>query len=336
MLKPNKPRARKRNIEIPELTTGQQIGAIVALLVVGLICFALGILVGNKQPRPYPTPQAMAQEREAGLTAKEPVSPPPSPRGEVRRTAAPLPQEGIQKSPRPVAMNVSKPAKTAVPAAEGGRKPAPAPGRATERPAPPKKAATPVPEPVKAPEPPSTPPASSTGAEEVALAPESPAAGTPPSQSAKPTAPASDTADAAAPGATANTPMSPKTPTAPKAPDAPSRPNEVAAVTSAPVVTAPAPQLAESEAVSPVLAATGGPFVIQLHSFSGPNREQAAQKAQDPLLEAGFPVELIPSADGKYVRVVIGGYPDKKTAEAARKELAARPDIPDDCWVRKR
>ena len=78
-----------------------------------------------------------------------------------------------------------------------------------------------------------------------------------------------------------------------------------------------------------------GEYSVQIVAFSAGERLAAEQyKAR---LEANTDLEadLVTSEDGKYVRVLVGRYPDKASAAKARDELRKRKGFAD-CFVRRR
>ena len=164
-----------------EFTSSQLVIAICMFLLMALICFSLGVLVGKGE--------RAKQAQVLQTTVKPDVSLPPAPRTEAAKSA----EEGVQRSPRPVVMPPPKPPappKAAEPGYPSSSTAEPAPAksgpRVTEHPAPSKPLPPASPEPAKAvatPEAqtPATPPA----------APETPAAppAAAPGSAAKPAEP---------------------------------------------------------------------------------------------------------------------------------------------------
>ncbi len=77
-----------------------------------------------------------------------------------------------------------------------------------------------------------------------------------------------------------------------------------------------------------------GAFGVQVASFSGSKREKSAADYKRRL-EANSDLKAIlsHSEDDKYVRVIVGGYPDRETAEKVCKELRKRAGF-SDCFVK--
>ena len=69
-------------------------------------------------------------------------------------------------------------------------------------------------------------------------------------------------------------------------------------------------------------------------SFAGAGREKAAEEHKRRL-EAGneLKVLLVPSEDGKYLRAIVGPYPDRQAADTVCKELRKRTGF-EDCFVK--
>lgn len=98
-------------------------------------------------------------------------------------------------------------------------------------------------------------------------------------------------------------------PTPPKAPKAPERPQ--------------APN-----AITPKKPA----FAIQVAAFKTHNRAKAEQYKQRLEANSDLKVQVVLYEDNKWVRVLLGDYPDRKSAENARAQLKKRPGFAD-CWV---
>jgi cell division septation protein DedD len=99
-----------------EFTSSQLVIAICMFLLMALICFSLGVLVGKGE--------RAKQAQVLQTTLKPDVSLPPAPRTEAAKPA----EEGVQRSPRPVVMPPPEPAKAvATPEAETPARPPAAP-----------------------------------------------------------------------------------------------------------------------------------------------------------------------------------------------------------------
>ncbi|HOV72642.1 MAG TPA: SPOR domain-containing protein [Candidatus Hydrogenedentes bacterium] len=267
-----------------EFSSSQLVIATCVFLIMALVCFALGVLVGRYDAAAF-RPKQNVPSAETAAGPSRPF--PPAPRG---GNTEPQPV-GVQKSPRPVVMPPTQSQTPGFPSADGA---APSGPRVSEHPAPPAKPETPAA--------PSAAPVSSPPSKPETPAP--PAATT----EVKPAAPS-------APSATTTTP-----PESPK-PD-----------------TESVPPVVETPAGTTLLPATAAPGVygIQVASFSGANRQQMAE-ASKKRLEANtdMKADLLPSEDGKIIRVIVGHYPDKDSAAQACAELKKRAGFAD-CFPRKR
>ena len=75
-------------------------------------------------------------------------------------------------------------------------------------------------------------------------------------------------------------------------------------------------------------------FGVQVRYLSGPNHQENAKKEQAAIESStGLNVLLVASEDGKVVRVVVGSYPERETAEAVCKALRKRASF-GDCFVK--
>jgi hypothetical protein len=318
MLIPSKSKpARGPQKPAAQFTSNQLIIAICVFLIVALICFCLGVLVGR-----YETASTRVKEARS----VEPLLPaaPPQP---LPKRETPLGPEGVQESPRPVVMPFA-PAKTpGFPGSPTGGTTAPGP-RSSEHPAPPK-------------------PAAPTGA--TASGPPAGAeAASKPVQEEKPGAkPESAPAAEAASPVAAPSPAQPAPPvSAPGAPPEPSKPAE----TAAPAPTTPEEKTKEvlpvpaAPSLPPVPAkpekaeaskAPKGTYSIQVAAFSGPNRQKAADEYKRRLeANSDLKAELVAFEDN-HVRLFVGNYPDKDTADKACAELKKRAGFADS-FVRRR
>ena len=348
MLNPNKPKSTKGPGGAGrEFSLSQRVVGICAILVYGLICFLVGVLVGRHDPS-FDTRQTAA-----AVKPKSEVRPlpPPAPRSEPR---------GEQTSPQPVIMPTSAP--PVRPAADAGAPEAPTrTPRITERPAPPKEPAqgsddTRVPE--KQPEgvqprrdssrngPPTDkgqrpapknekPPGHAKTAPE---APEKPVANDARPDAGKPVAQGPAKPKDTQPPAPSKKPEvagPPKGEATQAGPQAEPRPGAATpSTTQTPGETSPAAS-AEDPEPSATPPAAKGAYVIQVASFSSSNRAQAEDARRRLSAHANLTAELVTSEDGKYVRVIVGNYPDLKTAEKARDALRERKGFAD-CFVRRR
>ncbi len=92
----------------------------------------------------------------------------------------------------------------------------------------------------------------------------------------------------------------------------------------------------KTPAASAVVAPGIGTYAIQVASFSGAKRKEIAEQYRKRLLSnAGLESDLLPSEDGKTVRVLVGRYPDKGTAAKACEELKKRAGFADS-FVKRR
>ena len=94
--------------------------------------------------------------------------------------------------------------------------------------------------------------------------------------------------------------------------------------------------LLEPVAKPPATPPTRGAFAIQAASLSGENRMKLAEDLKKQLEgELKLNVELARSKDDKFVRVLIGDYPDREAAAKACIELKKRPGL-SGCFVKAR
>ena len=280
----------------------QRVVGICAILVYGLICFLVGVLVGRHDPS-FDTRQTAAVVKPK--PEARPLAP-PAPRSELR---------GEQKSPQPVVMPTAAPP-AGHPADAGAPEAHSAMPRVTERPAP-KRAELPghVKTPQEAPEKPS---ANDTAGKPAVQGPAKPKDTPTPAPSKKPVA--------------AGLPKGEATQVGPKAQAKPAAPTP--ATTQTPGKTPPPASTTLPKPSAPPPAGKGA-YVIQVASFSSSNRGQAEDARRRLSAHANLTAELVTSEDGKYVRVIVGNYPDLKTAEKARDALRERKGFAD-CFVRRR
>lgn len=339
MLNPNKPKSTKGlGGKAQEFSLSQRVVGICAILVYGLICFLVGVLVGRHDP-------SLSTRQTAAVVKPKPEAwplAPPAPRSELR---------GEQKSPRPVIMP------TAAPPADAVAPETPTP-RITERPAPAKKPEArrddartgekqpegsqprpdssrngPPEDEAKSPGPKrAKPPGRAETAQEAPAKARAndtagkPAAQAPAKRKDTPTSGASEKPVAAVPpkgettqvGTKAQAKLSATTP----------------ATTQTPGKTHP-PASATLPKPSATPPAGKGAYVIQVASFSSSNLAQAQDARRRLSAHANLTAELVTSEDGKYVRVIVGNYPDLQTAEKARDALRERKGFAD-CFVRRR
>ncbi len=70
-------------------------------------------------------------------------------------------------------------------------------------------------------------------------------------------------------------------------------------------------------------------------ALTGPVRKSQAEDTKRRLQEiAGYPSEVFPSEDGRYYRVIIIGYTDRKSAQAVCVKLKQKAGFYD-AWVRE-
>lgn len=140
--------------------------------------------------------------------------------------------------------------------------------------------------------------------------------------------------------------VAPTTPTKPEAPSEPSAPSvagtpptpaevpeELPKPEATPAATEPqatAGGTAEGQSTS---AAAAGPFTIQVASFDSNNLERAKRFKSETEDATDFTVNLVPAADGAYVRAYIGEYKERGAADAARDEMRKMKGF-EDCFVK--
>lgn len=289
----------------PDLTSYQLVIGICIALGVAAACFVCGFFLGSwrsslgtQRPVRENQTQTVAEGRPPGKAAGHKERP------SAHRAA----REGTQTYPRPprVELPAAKPPTDETPSAEGGKTTEPGSPAETKHPSP------------------ATPPSQVTPAE----------------VGAKPAADATASAGVAATTATASADSLAAMDKAPPLPDSapvPVSPSEPAA----PAATSPPPS-AVSEPVplpsppkAPETPAVQGGFGVQIASFAGANRQQAAEAYVKRLAssDSALTILLLPSEDGKYVRAVVGPYPDRQTAETLCRELRKRAEFKE-CFVK--
>jgi len=97
----------------------------------------------------------------------------------------------------------------------------------------------------------------------------------------------------------------------------------------------PAPATAPAPSASTGSARSGKRFTVQVVAYDVKNREQAENYKK--LLEANSDLraEIVPSEDGKYMRVFIGDYATREEANKARQDLQKRAGFKE-CFVKER
>lgn len=335
MLDPSKAKSQSTPAKLTsEFTSGQLIVAICMFLILALICFSLGVLVGRYEGRHEANPIRSAQVR-----APEPATPmPPGP----RTLEQPGRQEGVQTSPRMLpGAQPQKPPMPGFPSSPGMQGPPKTEPNVSELPAPQAK-----PVPPSAPTPPVEPSPATSGAGAV-TPPATPATTQTPPAPQPPAADAPTEKNVAKPEDKTVAPE-PTTPVA-------TPPIATPAVATPPVAMPPAatppvqplpgasaspsmiPAEAKNTPAAPAAAAPGkGTYAIQVASFSGAKRKENAEQYRKRLTSnAGLESDLLPSEDGKMLRVLVGAYPDKATAVKACGELKKRAGF-SDSFVKRR
>ncbi len=141
----------------------------------------------------------------------------------------------------------------------------------------------------------------------------------------KTTGPAPDVAKPAAAGPKSDTPKT-EVASAPK--DEPPALEPVAA-------SAAPPKPAEAAARPAPTGAKKGLYTVQLAALTSPTRKEQALAMKKKLEAGGLQPELLISKDGARVAVVVGSYPDRRTAQDACNELRTNKGFAD-CFVRTR
>lgn len=82
-------------------------------------------------------------------------------------------------------------------------------------------------------------------------------------------------------------------------------------------------------------AAEGGPYTIQVISYTAGDRALAEDYAEGIEEETGHEPTLAVSEDGAYIRVLVGAFPDEETAQAVMQQLQELEKF-EDSFVRRR
>lgn len=83
------------------------------------------------------------------------------------------------------------------------------------------------------------------------------------------------------------------------------------------------------------MAAEGGPFTIQVISYTAGDRALAEAYAEDIAEDIGYEPTLSLSEDGAFIRVFVGAFPDQEIARAAMEKLQEMEEF-EDSFVRRR
>ncbi len=352
---------------LAEFTMGEAVFYCCLFLVFLTVALGAGMVIGRMDGAPAPVETAVKPAAAVPVVAgpaqtytvpavdmaKAPVLPVP----QTAQTAAPAPASAptpaqTAPAPAPASAPATAPASApatetapvstpATPAAQG--QPAAAPATTVPAPATPQKIVPPplVREP-SAPAQPKPSPLASSGKTVFDLPPlpsgHAATAAEPPVAVAKPPAAEDQAPTAPAPVPTL-TPVDPPVETvqtsAPATPPAPQAATPAPATTP---VTAPASAPATATAppaAKPAVAVTegsataaGGKFGVQLASFSGPERQKKAEALRQRV-KKDFNLDsmVLKSQDDNFYRVVVGGYADRKAADAARAQLVAKPGL---------
>ncbi|MBW7864939.1 MAG: SPOR domain-containing protein [Candidatus Hydrogenedentes bacterium] len=351
---------------LAEFTMGEAVFYCCLFLVFLTAALGAGMVIGRMDGAPAPVETAVKPAAAVPVVAgpaqtytvpavdmaKAPVLPVP----QTAQTAATAPATVPAQTPAPAPAQTAPappPAQTApateaapvptpaVPAAQG--QPATVAATAAPAPATPQKIVPPplVREP-SAPAQPKASPLSSSGKTVFDLPPlpsgHAATAAEPPVAVAKPPAAEDQAPTAPAPVPTL-TPVDPPAETVQTS--APATPPTPQAATPAPATTpVTAPASAPATATAPPAAkpagavtegsapAAGGKFGVQLASFSGPERQKKAEALRQRV-KKDFNLDsmVLKSQDDNFYRVVVGGYADRKAADAARAQLVAKPGL---------
>jgi len=269
-------------------------------LFLALLFFSMGVIVGRYDkiaPASRPAPVAQAP-------VETPRPAPPAARNTLASKAQ-TDGEGIQKSPRPVPM----------PAADAQTPGLPAPPSESQR----------IPQRGDSPQ---------DNGQELTTAP--PAGTTtivtgPPEDEQKPIAPAEPTPlpGSPPPEPTESSDKDAQDKTTAKSEDKGKTPPADHAETVPEGAVANVPKPASRSTIE-------GAYVIQVAAFFGAEKNRLAEAVRKRLKEnANLDSQIVPSEDGKAVRVVMGGYPDRESAQKACSELKKREGFADS-FVRRR
>ena len=94
----------------------------------------------------------------------------------------------------------------------------------------------------------------------------------------------------------------------------------------------PAGQDKPEEAVPSEMEVSGTRYSVQIAAVVATNRQRAEEFARE---NRGLNPELVLSEDGKFIRLLVGDFPDRKSAERRCAELRAN-SVFKDCFVRER
>jgi cell division protein FtsN len=320
-----------------ELTSHQIIIAISAMLLWGALCFVFGIIATKLEMRVREKPTTeiaglneVKKPSVADTTSKQPISP----RSELDKTTA-ASGEGRQTSPRQDVFDSSASERPEGTKLGGSSSPTgmgkaagavpdvhlpvkvPAPSPQKEQPAaePPKPAAASTSKPAAPMQPlepgeeDEQPPTAST-----------PKGGEPPATAAK--------TPSAQPEASVSVTPAAKQPEGAKPADT-SQPTAQKPDTSAAKIEPLPPPESPIEATAP---APKGRFAIQVASFDTKGSAKAEEYRQKVAKDTGLEGRVVPSEDGKHLRVLLGAYSTRDAAQKARDELRKRKEFAG-CYV---
>jgi sporulation related protein len=316
------PRKKSKSIldedqPVLQLTSGQMVYAVCALLMGALICVLVGMAIPHLDKSLRDRAAAQTTDPKSEQPAPAPQAPPKSPSSPEPKKTTPVKAQqpkptatgkatvGKQTSPRDVVM---PPPKTAANKEQARKtstvKKAPLPNKLST------KAHVPSVGGVTGHAPSRRHTASaSTEAKAPAVDPKK----TPASPAAKASASSVKPPSTPKPGATAT---------------APKKPTQIGTEKPAPKTPA-----------APVPASTKStkdyPYAVQVAAFPASQPDKANRHAQELLQKEKVAVELKKSADGKWIQVLVGAYRDQESAKKACNELRKRK-IFKDCWVQKR
>ena len=279
----------------PDVPSHQYVIGICIALFVAVVCFMCGILLGRWQ-RNIELRAEAPQTQETTVVSEEAAAP-----RKPEEEEAPRRGEGIQAYPRPVVLPAAPPeAQVSSPFTVQPR-PLQEPEVVVtdlEEPATVVQREIPLPE-----------------AHEAPVPPVSPALPTPPEPPAQPEEPAEE--------APAHEPAVPEEAAEPAKPPPPAE--------FVPLPQSPPPARAPKQ---PEATPGQGKYGVQVASFLGPKRLQAAEAYKQRLeAQSDLKAVLAPCSDPLCVRVIVGGYADRKAAATACKELRKRPGF-EDCFVK--
>ncbi|HOS03022.1 MAG TPA: SPOR domain-containing protein [Candidatus Hydrogenedentes bacterium] len=278
-----------QDVHVTELTSFQLIIGICIALIVCLVCFLLGVVVGRSENSLHIGASLLAPNAPAESSGTNGNNAPPA-----SSVASTVPATGQQTWPQVPTSPLVK-----------SQAPADAVPRSTSLPAPPPRGATArdVPIPMA---PPAPSPAAS-GMPETAL-----------KTTTQPIVTMPESTTAEIPAAKAQPPAS-----------------SIPSTEKKPSPALPAPATAPAPSASTGSARSGKRFTVQVVAYDVKNREQAENYKK--LLEANSDLraEIVPSEDGKYMRVFIGDYATREEANKARQDLQKRAGFKE-CFVKER